>query len=125
MKFLLKTLLVVLLFFGGVSTVEAGKRKQEPKLIKFGQSSVSFRVVVGAPSPRRPILVYRGYRQKLAVKNLAAGCSVRQAASLAREFGIRYQTIYRTSRMMTVVGYRNGRPAKLKIYRKLQCDIFK
>ncbi len=124
MRFFVNCLLVSALLLSGVMSSHAGKRHHAPKFHKIGKGSISFGVVIGVTAPRHPKHVYRIVRQKQFVKSVAQGCSARQASDLAREFGIRYQTIYRTSRTMTVVGYRNGRPAKLRISRKPHCDIF-
>lgn len=76
-------------------------------------------IVVDRPKLVRPIIHYRKVRVVRPVK----GCTVKQASSIARDFGIRYQTIIRNQRTMLVVGYNHGKKAKILLSRAPGCTI--
>lgn len=76
-------------------------------------------IVVDRPKLAGPVIHYRKVRVIRPIK----GCTVKQASAIARDFGIRYQTIIRSPRTMTVIGYRHGRKAKICISRAPGCAI--
>lgn len=76
-------------------------------------------IVVDQPKIVRPVIHHR----KMRVISPVKGCSVKQASAIAREFGIRYQTIIRNPRTMLVVGYSHGKKAKILLSRAPGCMI--
>lgn len=76
-------------------------------------------IVIDRPKIARPIIHYR----KMRMIRPAKGCSVKQASAIAREFGIRYQTIIRNRNTMLVVGYNHGKKAKILLSRAPGCAI--
>ena len=50
-------------------------------------------------------------------------CPAKTAAAIARDEGIRYQTIVRKKHELTVTGFRNGKKAKIRIANRHTCNI--
>jgi hypothetical protein len=116
MKFIVKWVVVCALLLGGLVTAHAGQRHHKPTHHRY--IGVSFSVHVGGPIKRH--VSHMPHRQAV-----VRSCSPRQVSAIARVYGIRYQTIYRNSRTMTVVGYRNGRRAQICFSRAPDCHVIR
>jgi hypothetical protein len=112
MRFVFQCFLMCAIVLGA----QAGQGQHKPKYFKQRTASMSFGIVIGPAAARQPV---RLYRKPAAVR----GCSMRQASSIAREFGIRYQTIQRGKRTMTVVGFKRGHRKQIRISRAADCHI--
>ncbi|MGL4489839.1 MAG: hypothetical protein ACRCU5_10400 [Rhizobiaceae bacterium] len=116
-------LIVSAILLASLVSAHAGKRNQDQKLYKYRNGGLSFGVVVGGPALRNPKHKLRTHRHKPVVKTAVRGCSPRQASKIALEYGIRYQTIYRSSHTMTVSGYTFGKRTKIRISRAPNCKV--
>jgi hypothetical protein len=116
MRFIVKWLVVSLIVLSGVVGAHAGQRHHSPS--KHRATGLSFSIHVGGPIMRH--VSHLPHRQQV-----VRGCSPRQVSAIARNYGIQYQTIYRNSRTMTVVGYKNGYFARICISRAPDCRIIR
>lgn len=116
MQFVVKCLIVGAMLFGSLVNAHAGKRDHVTE--KHHYVGLSFSIHVGGP--KKINISHMPHRRPV-----VRGCSPRQVSAIARNYGIRYQTIYRSSRTMTVVGYKNGYFARICFSRAPDCRIIR
>lgn len=116
MQSIIKFLVVSAFLICGLAGAHAGDRHHVPKKNRY--VGLSFSVHVGGPIKRQ--VSHIPHRQAV-----VRSCSPRQVSAIARVYGIRYQTIYRNSRTMTVVGYRNGHRTQICFSRAPDCHVIR
>lgn len=112
MRFFLKCVLVGLAVILNLTSAQAAERRQH--------NGMSFSIVVGGQIAHR-YAHKRTHDQRVVSKKI--GCSSAQVSSIARDYGIQFQTILRKRNTLTVVGYRNGQRAKIRFSRAPDCRI--
>lgn len=115
MNVIFKTLIACLVLLSCISSAQAGERDYSHPHHKNG---MSFGIVIGGAGVQYPVRYYRPVP-------VVRGCSARQASVIAREYGIRFQTVHRHARTMTVIGYRRGHYAKICFSRAPDCHIIR
>jgi hypothetical protein len=86
------------------------------------QSGFSFGIVIGDPHLRHP---YRGdpFWDDYPVRPVIRACSVNRASAIARDLGIRHQTIFKSDRTLKVVGTKRGHRVAVTFARVPGCPI--
>ncbi len=118
LNIIIKGLIVSVLLLAGLVSAEAAKRHYDYNYYKYRHSGLSFGIVIGPAAPRHPVRLQHR-------RPVVQSCSIRQVSAIARDHGIRYQTIYRTKRAMTVVGFKRGHRVQIRISRAPDCRVMR
>jgi hypothetical protein len=121
LSIVLRGIIVCALLVAGLFSAQAGQRQLDAQYQhhKYRNSGMSFGIVIGPAAARKPVRKLRQHRP------VVRQCTLRQASAIARDYGIRYQTIYRTKRAMTVVGFKRGHRLQIRISRASDCHIMR